>query len=354
MNNEKIPFLTLDNIGNYFGQEEQEESTEALLAKARKEYDLACKNSVPEKRLMLLNNACIFFDKIIEKDGKIPFSLFAEVKEKLLDLYYIIDEENMAKQCFSELTDFFAECDEESDDNNHFYCKTALSYCHFLDRHDEVQDTANLCSKIYNILQNDNSDAALEIKGESLALLGKLFLEGEVFDRAIAYFYNAYRLIGDIKEKTPEVLDKFASYGFNLGNAFFQADSYEEALQYFDEAIDFCKHNKMENAFDIMKFSYNYSAQVYVCTREYDKAVERYSEFIDYAKNNFSEEKTATTFVEFLYRIAVVCHRFLQNDAEAKKHIDLAREIINSLSEETLTEITGLANGIEKLSEELA
>ncbi len=345
---DSIPFITMDNIGDYVNNEEY--SIEDLIEKATKEYHLAIDNQVMEKRKMLLNNACIYFNKITEKNGTIPPKLYLDVKLEQFNLYLVTDDDNHINKTIEEVNNYYLSLNDEMKDTISIkYCNILLQYLYYLNDNNNFQELFDYANTILETLEENNSDDALFVQGNTFSLLSSIYFEGKVYDRAIDFAYNALMFINEIQNKTPSIYDMYATFAFNLGNIYLQSDNYNNAVTVLKMTVDFCKENEFKSKFSILNYASNYLAQTYVCKKEYENAINEYLDYISYSNENYSGDNANKIVIDFLYRIALIYHRFLNDDENAKKYINNANEVINSLEDKNSDDVLDLIDRVNNL-----
>lgn len=349
MNADKIPFITLDNIGDYFNKNE-EESIESLIEKATKEYNLAKSNQVPEKSLMLLNNACIYFYKIRQKGGAVPSELFFNVNSELIKTMRACDPHEIVPDVIDEIDAHYQALTEA--EQNHYvipYCKILLQYIFYLNDNDDFSTLIKYVDLVLDLLDENECDEALYIQSNCFSVLSSLYFEAKLYDEAINYGYNALMTMKEIQDKTPAVYNQYATFAFNLGNIYFQSDKYENAITMFTFTIGFCKENEFKDNFVILHYASNYLSQVYVCQKEYDRAIQGYSDYIAYSNAHFSGDRATKVVADFLYRIAFIYKKFLNDTETAKQYIDQAKTAISGLEDQTDEEVAELMDRLHQL-----
>ncbi len=317
---ENTPFITLDNISNYFSSE-KDDSIETLIENAKNEYELAIKNDVEEKRIMLLNNVGIYFDKIINKNGKIPIDLYINTKEKLLSSYISNNNYEKATNHYMELKEFYNSLDDNTKEKYQIkYTLISLDYVKYLNSINEFANFMPTIDNIFEILYENESDEALFIKSNCHSLLGTIYFEAKKYDDAIDYAYTALVLTNQIENKTKEIVNQYAIFAFNLGNIYFQCDKYDNAIKLFNLTIEFSKEHSFESKLTVFTYSANYLSQVYVCQEEYEKAIRNYIDAISYLEKNFSSDSILDTKIDFLQRIILLYNDYLKDAQAATKY----------------------------------
>ncbi len=351
VNPEKIPFITLDNIGNYnFGSEDKEDSVDEMIEKARREHALARKNPSLEKSIMLLNNACIYFDKILAAGSRVPADLFFTVKSDQLKALVVTGDTDGADRVFDETVEYYSALDGEEREHNVIpYCNILLDCIFHFCRSGEFEKLSVSVNTVFELLESNDSDDALKIKATCFSSLGQLYFESKDYDRAIDYSYNALMTMKEVKDKTPEVYNRYATLAFNLGNVYFQSDKYENAETLFKFTLDFCRDNEFDGNMNIMQYAANYLSQVYVCMENYSDAIEGYLSHVSYSHENFSGDEALGTEAEFLYRVALIYHKFLHDDENAVKYSEQAKERLSALEDQYSDRAMDLNYGLEKL-----
>lgn len=330
---EKIPFITLDNIGNYFGGQSEEDTVESLIKKAADEYELALRNTVVEKRKMLLNNVCIYFDKIIDKKGKIPSDLFIKTKGSLLKIYIASDNGEKAARLYSEIEEFYDLLSEnEQKEHEIRYGKVLFDYVKYLNEHNRFEEFFDAIKVLLALLNENESDEGLLIKSNCYSILGAIYFEAKKYDPAIDFAYNALVLTTQIENKTAAINNQYAIFAFNLGNIYFQADKYDNAIKLFTLAADFAKTQVFESAFVVFTTASNYLAQVYVCQGDYRKAIDRYLSAIEHIDAAFSGEAVGKTKIDFLNRIAILYGEYLDDADAAERYSREAQKLEDASS----------------------
>lgn len=324
---DSIPFVTLDNISNYFSSE-KDGSVETLIESAKKEYELSLKNEVIEKRLMLLNNVCIFFNKINDKEGTIPNNLFFNTKKDLLNIYMSLNNLEKVSNFYNEIKEFYNSLDNNTKSEYQIkYTSLSLDYVKYLNSNNEFSSFMEIIDNIFEILYENESDEALIIKSNCHSLLSTIYFEAQKFDEAIDYAYTALVLTNQIENKTEEIKNQYAIFAFNLGNIFFQCDKYDNAITLFKSVIDFSKEHSYESKLMVFTYSSNYLAQVYVCLKEYEKAIEEYKDAISYLEENFSNNEILNTKIDFLQRISIIYDKYLFDQENSSKYEVEAQEL---------------------------
>lgn len=347
---DKIPFVTMENISNYFNKDEKEETVDDLINKASKEYDLAMSNNVHEKKIMLLNNACIYFDKINKKDGFVPLNLFYDVKLELLKLYVAGNDDDHILTIVEDASNHFSLLnDEEKKDFSLKYCNLLLQYILYLRKINDLEYLVTCINLVFGLLKDNNCDDALYIKSNVLFILSSIYFENKMYDEAIDYGYNAMMMTKDIVNKTPDINNQYATFVFNLGNIYFQSDKFDNAITLFKFNIDFCKENAFRDKLLLLNYSSNYLSQVYVCKEQYDEAVNNYLDYISYSNENFSGDEANKIVIDFLSRIGIIYHRFLKDDINAKVYVDKANEAISSLDDKNSDEVKDLIDRVNSV-----
>lgn len=331
---EKISFITLDNIGNYFGGEGEEDTVESLIKKAAEEYELALRNKVVEKRSMLLNNVCIYFDKITDKKGRIPSGLFMDTKGSLLHIYTLSDNREKAARLYGEIKDFYdALSENEQEDYEIKYAKILFDYVKYLNGGGRTEEFLNVIKVLLAVVKGNETDDGLLIESNCYSMLGAIYFQAKMYDPAIDFAYNALALTNRIENKTAAINNQYAIFAFNLGNIYFQADKYDNAIKLFTTAIDFAKTQVFESVFIVFKTASNYLAQVYVCQGEYQKAIDRYLSAIEYMSATFSGKTVTETNIDFLQRISLIYKEYLNDERAADKYGVEAQKLMDSLSD---------------------
>ncbi len=348
INPDKIPFVTMDNLSDYFNNEE--DSVEDLISKATKEYNLALSNNVHEKKIMLLNNACIYFDKINKNGSIVPSNLFYDVKLELLKLYITGKDIDHILTIVEDASTYFASLDDDEKDNSSLkFCNLLLQYIFYLRDINDLEQLVTSINLAYGLLKDNDCDDALFIKSNILFILSSINFEAEMYDEAIDYGYNAMMLTKNIVNKTPDIYNQYASFVFSLGNIYFQSDMYDNAITLFKYNIDFCKENEFKDRILLLNYSLNYLSQVYVCKKQYDDAINGYLDYISYSNENFSGDEASKVVIDFLYRIGVIYHKFLNDDVNAKVYIDKANEVISSLDDKNSDDVKKLIDRVNSL-----
>lgn len=347
MQDNSIPFITMDNIGDYVNNEDY--SIEDLIEKATKEYNLALNNNVIEKREMLLNNACIYFNKIIKKNGTIPPKLYLDVKLEQFNIYFGTMNTDQMEKTIKEVENYYSSLNDKQDAISIKYCNILLQYLYYLNDNNKFQELFDYANIILETLEENNSDDAFFIQANTFSILSSIYFEGKRYEQAIDFAYNALMLINEIQNKTPRIYDLYATFAFNLGNIYLQSDNYNNAATVLKMTVDFCKENEFKSKFSILNYASNYLAQTYVCKKEYENAINEYLDYIDYSKDNYSGDNANKIVLDFLYRIALIYHRFLNDDKTAKKYINSANEVINSLEDKNSDDVLDLIERINEL-----
>lgn len=321
INIEKIPFITLDNISNYFSSQESEDTVETLIEKATTEYELALKNEISEKKEMLLNNVCIYFDKIIDKEGTIPLTLFINTKGNLLNIHISKNSNEKVNKIINEIKDFYtSSSDSEKKENEIKYGTILFDYATYLNNINNFKELFATINIILELLDDNETDESLLITSRCYSLLGSIYFEAKMYDQAIEYAFNALVMTNQIQNKTSTTDNQYAIYAFNLGNIYFQSDHYDNAIKLFTLAIDFAKTQVFASKFLVFKTASDYLAQVYVCKKQYQKAIEEYLSASTYITEVFSGEIVQKTNIDFLERIALIYKEFLENPEAANRY----------------------------------
>lgn len=348
LNTDKIPFVTMDNLSDYFNNEE--DSVEDLINKATKEYNLALSNNVNEKKIMLLNNACIYFDKINENGSVVPSNLFYDVKLELLKLYIAANDSDHILTIVEDASNNFASLDDDGKSNISLkYCNLLLQYIFYLRNINDLESLVTCINLAYGLLKDNDCDDALYIKSNVLFILSSIYFENKMYDEAIDYGYNAMMMTKDIVNKTPDIYNQYVSFVFSLGNIYFQSDKYDNAITLFKFNIDFCKDNEFKDRILLLNYSSNYLSQVYVCKKQYDEAINNYLDYISYSNENLLGDNANKVVIDFLYRIGVIYHKFLNDSVNAKVYIDKANEIISFLDDKNSEEVKDLIDRVNSL-----
>ena len=126
---------------------------------------------------------------------------------------------------------------------------------------------------------------------------------------------------------------RLAHHAFNLANTLFQFDRDEEAIPYFEQAIDTCIAIAFPACENILRYASDYYAQLLVRKHDYKGAVARYTQFLDFC----TERKLESDFVKrtcanFCYRIAYVYAYFLCNAKQIEAHLARAKQYLDSVS----------------------
>ncbi len=317
---DSIPFVTLDNISNYFSKD-KDDSVETLIESAKGEYELSLKNEVIEKRLMLLNNVCIFFNKINDKEGVIPNNLFFNTKKDLLNIYMSLNNLEKTSNLYNEIKKFYNSLDNNTKLEYQIkYTSLSLDYVKYLNSNNEFSNFMEIIDNIFEILYENESDEALIIKSNCHSLLSSIYFEAQKFDESIDYAYTALVLTNQIENKTKDIKNQYAIFAFNLGNIYFQCDKYDNAITLFNLVIEFSKEHAYESKLMVFTYSSNYLAQVYVCLEEYKKAIEEYKNAISYLEEAFSSDEILNTKIDFLQRISIIYDEYLFDQENSSKY----------------------------------
>lgn len=350
--NEKIPFITLDNIGDYFGSEAEDITVADLIERAKKEQKLARENASLEKSIMLLGNAEIYLARIAKTGEKVPSELFLGIKGDLLSIYIRISDVDHAHTVFGEIDEYFDSLtDDEKDACVISYAQIALSYVHFLNGVDDIAWLVNVTNKILSLLDENGSDDVLLIKANCFSLLGAIYFEAKEYKVAIDLYYNALMITKEIEDKTEDIYKQYATLAFNLGNVYFQSDNYTNAATMFKFTRDFCLENEFDDRFTILHYSTNYLSQVYVCTEDYESAIEGYLSYVEYSKENFEGDEALTVEVDFLYRVALIYKKFLDDESNARVYLDKARKALCSIEDKGSDDFKDLSERLDGLFE---
>lgn len=352
LKNEKIPFITLDNIGDYFGSEGDAITVEELIERAKKEQRLAHENESIEKSIMLLGNAEIYLARIAKTGEKVPADLFLGIKGDLLSIYLRIFDIEHANTVFGEIDEYFDSLtDDEKDVCAISYARIASSYVHFLSGTDDIAWLVNVANKILSLLDENSTDDALLIKANCFSILGALYFEAKDHKTAIDLYYNALMITKEIENKTEDIYKHYATLAFNLGNVYFQSDNYTNAVTMFKFTRDFCLENEFDDRFTILHYSTNYLSQVYVCTEEYESAIEGYLSYVEYSREQFEGDEALIVEIDFLYRVALIYKKFLDDEKNAKVYLDKARITLGAVEDKGSDDFSDLSDRLDGLFE---